>query len=58
MRRKEGFKVLWLEMPVALAKRLTAVAKANRRSTNAEATVAIEQHVTAAEKAARKGGAQ
>jgi hypothetical protein len=56
MRRREGYKPMWVEAPVELVERMAAVAQLNRRSLTGEALVAFERHV-AAEEAARAEGA-
>ncbi len=49
--RKEGHKVLFIEVPEELKERLRAVADRNHRSMVGEAVVAIEKHVKAEEAA-------
>jgi len=48
-KRKEGYEVLFVEVPMALKERLRVVAKGNQRSMVGEAVVAIERHVKAEE---------
>jgi plasmid stability protein len=58
---REGYAVLFLEVPEELKARLQAVAAANERSTNREAVFALKAHIQAEErrrKPARKRGAR
>jgi hypothetical protein len=50
-KRKEGHKIVFVEVPEDLAGRLKRVAKLNDRSMTAEAVRAFRRHVEAEEKA-------
>lgn len=53
-KRKEGHRVVFVEMPEDLVARIKAVAKLNHRSMSGEVIEAMERHVKA-EEAARSG---
>lgn len=55
-KRKEGHRVLFLELPDGLKERLRAIARGSRRSMVAEAQVAIERHIAIEEEALRRIG--